>query len=329
MIEDDELNKIKMKTESLKGHKIDKKGAKNMTRMQQIMNFLDSTQMFFLLISSPFIILTPFIIKNVLEIVEDTHKNRPDYEGPKWADFLLLFITLPAIAIGKYLTYRSFVGFYDRNLPQKYQGKIRQVKIEKACENIFKAGYFIAISLYGYFAVIRLLPFDSPVIGNGSWHNYFIDYPYAPFIEATKYYCLLNLSYHTESAIQMIIRPGNDFFEMFCHHTMTFLIISGAYICNYNNIAVLFMLIIDNADIFVGLVRAGIDVLPEKLSFSIYIVLMISWAYTRLYVFVFEMLWIACFSTFKYFSGRLTPHIFMSCMLSVLAILNYYWFFLL
>jgi hypothetical protein len=305
--------------------KIDEK----QTKWRKIINFLDGTQMFFLMISIPFIIIAPYCLKNVYEIVEETKKNRPDYVGPKWADFLWLFITLPLIALGKYLTYRTFIGFYQKKLPQKYQGKIRQHKIEKACDNIFKASYFTAISLYGYFAVVNQLPFDTPVIGNGSWHNYFIDFPYVTFLPATTYYCLLNLSYHTESAIHMVIHPGNDFFEMFCHHTMTFLIISIAYITNYNNIAIPFMLVIDNADIFVGMVRAGIDVLPEKLSFSIYIVLMFSWAYTRLYVFTFEILGVACLHTFKYASGRLTPHYFMTCMLSVLAILNFYWFFLL
>lgn len=216
-----------------------------------------------------------------------------------------------------------------RNLPPKYQGKIRDHKIEKACDNIFKSFYFTCISLYGYFAVVKQLPFESPIIGDGNWHNYFIDFPYTPFLPATTYYCLLNLSYHTESAIHMVLKPGNDFFEMFCHHTMTFLIISIAYITNYNNIAIPFMLFIDNADIFVGLVRAGIDVLPEMVSFLIYCCLMTSWAYTRLYVFPFEIIGKASLTTFQYAEGRLTPHYFMTAMLSVLGILNFYWFFLL
>ena len=94
------------------------------------------------------------------EIVEETRMNRPDYIGPKWSDFLLLFITLPSIALGKWLTYKLFSGFYERNLPQKYQGKMRHHKIEKACENTVKAVYFTLISIYGYYAVILQLPFE-------------------------------------------------------------------------------------------------------------------------------------------------------------------------
>ena len=199
--------------------------------------------------------IAPYCLKNIYEIVETTRAVKPDYEGPKWADFLLLFITLPSIALSKYMCYYMVSGYYERNLPQKYQGEIRQVKIHKGCENIFKAIYFIGISIYGYTQVLIKLPFDSPVFGNGTWDNYFVDYPYTPYLRATTYYCFLNLSYHLESSIQMFFVIRNDFYEMFCHHSMTLLIISIAYITNYNNIAIPFMLIIDFADIFVGLVR--------------------------------------------------------------------------
>lgn len=321
----------KCKTDSTKEQLISGKGKKSLIQIKfdQIMTFLDSTQMFFLLLSIPFIIIAPYCLKNVYEIVEETRVNRPDYIGPKWSDFLLLFITLPSIAFGKWCTVKMFKGLYLRLLPQKYQGKIREHKADKACDNIFKCVYFTAISIYGYYAVVLKLPFETPVIGNGDWHNYFIDFPYTYFLPATTYYCLLNLSYHTEASIQLVLKPGNDFFEMFCHHTMTLLIISIAYITNYNNIAIPFMLVIDNADIFVGLVRIFMDVIPEILSFFIYLSLIASWAYTRLYIFPFEIIGKASLGTFQYASGRMTPHYFMSAMLSVLGILNFYWFALL
>ena len=299
------------------------------TWKQQLLSFLDSTQLFFLLLSIPFVFIAPYWFMNIIAIVEETRQKQPSYVGPKWSDFLLLFITLPSIALGKYIVYICFSGFYERNLPQKHQGKLREQKIRKAWENIFKAAYFTGISLYGYFAVIRQLPFESPVFGNGNWHNYFTNFPYTPFMTATTYYWMLNLSYHTESAIQMFIHPGNDFYEMLCHHIMTLLIISIAYITNYNNIAVPFMLIIDNADIFVGLVRVTIDVAHPAITLTNYVLILVSWGYTRLYIFPFEIIGKASLETFKYAEGRLTPHYFMTAMLSVLGILNFYWYGLL
>lgn len=127
----------------------------------------------------------------------------------------------------------------------------------------------------------------------------------------------------------MFIHPGNDFYEMLCHHIMTLLIISIAYVTNYNNIAVPFMIIIDNADIFVGLIRVVLDVVHPFVLLTIYAMILISWGYTRLYIFPFEIIGKASLETFKYAEGRLTPHYFMTAMLSVLGILNFYWYGLL
>lgn len=245
-----------------------------------VLVYLDGTQMFWLLLSIPFIVIAPYWLKNIYEIVEETKRNKPEYVGPKWSDFCLWFLLLPLIAFGKYLVYFFFAITYERLLPAKYEGEIREIKIEKGCENISKTIYFTAISLYGYYAVLLKLPFESPVMGNGSWHNYFIDFPYTPYLEATTYYCLLNLSYHMETMIQILFKPRNDFFEMFCHHTMTLLIIAIAYITNYNNIAIPFMIIIDNADIFVGIARISMDICSNKpFLLGIYVALMVSFRF--------------------------------------------------
>ena len=140
---------------------------------------------------------------------------------------------------------------------------------------------------------------------------------------------MLNLSYHIESTIMMFIYPGNDFYEMLCHHTMALLIISIGYITNYNNIGVPFLLVIDNADIFVGMIRVVIDVAHSAVTFIIYLLILISWGYTRLYLFPFEIVGKASLQTFKYAEGRLTPHYFITSMFFILWILNIYWYALL
>jgi hypothetical protein len=266
-----------MKSNSSRSDDVTPKGPLVKSRMNLLLKYLDSTQMFFLLLSIPFLIIAPYCLKNIYEIVENTKANNPEYIGPAWSDFLLLFITLPSIALAKYGCYYMFADFYDSRMPEKYQGEIRRIKIEKGCENIFKTVYFTAISLYGYYGILTQFTFDSPVLGNGVWSNYFIDFPYVQFMRGTTYYCMLNLSYHTESAIQMFFQVRNDFYEMLCHHIMTLMLISIAYITNYNNLAIPFMLIIDNADIFIGAIRICVDIAQNKLIvLAVYIPLMVS-----------------------------------------------------
>lgn len=58
---------------------------------------------------------------------------------------------------------------------------------------------------------------------------------------------------------------------------MSIMTIAIAYITNYSNYAVAFMLVIDNADIFVGLIRIFMDIVKSKmLVLTIYLTLMVS-----------------------------------------------------
>lgn len=299
-------------------------------KFKEYLKYLDSTQMFFFLLCMPFLIIAPYCIQNIIQIVEETKRNRPDYVGPAWSDFTLLLYYVPVIYLLKQLTAWCLTDVFERKLPLKYQGDLRHMKIEKMCDNFFKMIYFSAISVYGYFEVVQKLPFTTPLIHEGgTWNNYFKDFPYVPYLPATTYYCLMNLAYHTESTIMTFVKPKNDFYEMLCHHSMTFLIISIAYITNYNNIAIPFMLAFDNSDIFIGLIRVFIDIVPGWCTFFIYIGLMCSWIYTRFYIITFEVVGKASLGTFQYATGRLTPHYFMTGMLSVLCVLNVYWMFLL
>ena len=232
------------------------KPSENSRKVKNFLNLMDNPHFIFLMLCLPFLIVAPYCLKNVYDIVEQTKQSRPDYVGPSWSHFGLMGITLPSIFLGKYLLYLLFSGFYERNLPQKYSGELRMIKIEKGCENIFKTVYFICISIYGYFWVLKELPYSNPLIDEGGlWSNYYINFPYVHFHSACAYYCILNLSYHCESAIQLLTKKRNDFYEMFCHHSLTLLLISIAFICSYNNLAVMIMMVLDQADIFVGLIR--------------------------------------------------------------------------
>ena len=96
---------------------------------------------------------------------------------------------------------------------------------------------------------------------------------------------MLNLSYHSETLLQIFMKPELDFCEMFCHHLMSILTIGIAYITGYNNLAIPFMLIIDFADIFVGLMRIFVDIFKsDVLKLTMFSLLMVSLhAYTKPY----------------------------------------------
>ncbi len=77
---------------------------------------------------------------------------------------------------------------------------------------------------------------------------------------------------------------------MICHHLITCLLIVFSYTANWQTVGVVVMLVMDNADIFIGIIRTFMDILPDVCSLFMWVALMSSWIYTRIYVFSFDIL---------------------------------------
>ena len=106
-----------------------------------------------------------------------------------------------------------------------------------------------------------------------------------------QYYYLISFAYHLESTIDhLLARPKNDFYEMICHHVITCLLIIFSYTANWQTVGVVVMLVMDNADIFIGLIRTFMDLVPDWLAMLMWVGLMTSWVYSRIYVFSLDIL---------------------------------------
>ena len=93
------------------------------------------------------------------------------------------------------------------------------------------------------------------MLGNGDPLRMFSNLPFPEIKTSMKYYYLISMAYHVESTIDHpLARPKNDFYEMLMHHTLTILLIGFSWTSGFQQIGVVVMLVMDNADIFVGLV---------------------------------------------------------------------------
>jgi hypothetical protein len=218
--------------------------------------------------------------------------DQPGLQIPRLSDFWYSLAMIPIISLAKYLIQKATIGFYERNLPAKYIGTIREDKIDKCTKNIFKFFYFSASSLFCYCYVLPDLESFSELLGgNGQFSKVMLDYPYTQRTPAFKFYYLFECAYHIESTVEHLVsRPKNDFYEMICHHFSTVLLIVFSYCSNLTNIGVHVMLIMDNADIPIGVMRAIMDLSGTMGILSVYTVLMSSWCYTRFYVFYHNVL---------------------------------------
>jgi len=98
------------------------------------------------------------------------------------------------------------------------------------------------------------------------------------------------LGYHCESTLAMFVRkPQNDFFEMCLHHVLTIPLIAYAYVGRYGPTILIITLIIDNSDIWIGLIRGVMDLVNKAVTVIILILLLTSWIYFRIFLMFTEV----------------------------------------
>jgi ceramide synthetase len=76
-----------------------------------------------------------------------------------------------------------------------------------------------------------------------------------------------------------------DFLEMMLHHSVTVLLMSFAYICNYVRIGMIVLVLHDFGDIFSYLIKIVVDTSNTSLKVGSYILLLLSWGGSRLILF--------------------------------------------
>ena len=115
--------------------------------------------------------------------------------------------------------------------------------------------------------------------------------------------------------------------EMLLHHVMTVFLIGCSYMMNYMNVSLVILFCHDVSDFTGYISKTLVDTNFGKLVFTSYLVLMIAWAYTRLYVFPTQLIFYATYGNDHY--DEIHGMGILGAMLHVLAILHVYWYLLL
>ena len=112
-----------------------------------------------------------------------------------------------------------------------------------------------------------------------------------------KMYTLVTMGYHVGGLItHMMSRDkANDFLEMALHHFVAFYLFFGYYFSNAWEIGMTIAFLHDIADVTTNLVKAVSNTNYTKTSVFIFLVNMILWGWTRLYVLPYEMIYDAIY----------------------------------
>ena len=292
---------------------------------------LSTSQLIFMIFLLPIFLLVPQVLQLVSSVVENRKLDNPSYRWPDYTDFYITLAAIPCVTLAKRVVAMAFSGYYEKNLPAKYTGKARQIKIDKCVKGVLKVLYFSGVQVYGFLYVLSEQPYHAPTLfGTKSWAFIYKNYPYFEITPHMKFFYMVGLSYHVESWLeQMLSPPKSDFAEMFLHHLLTTSLMVGSYLTNTVNCGIVVMMILDHADIWIGFVRVVADVGSMGTIVFTFFGVLTSWFYTRIYVFPFEVVKYAAFDQWALSDGTGWINLVFGTFLLVLQVLNVHWFLLL
>ncbi|KAG3090446.1 hypothetical protein PI124_g10256 [Phytophthora idaei] len=201
-------------------------------------------------------------------------------------------------------------------------------RVERFATVLFKFMYFAGITVAGYY-VMRDETWFPPVLGGkGVIREAYLILHEAPG-SALKYYYFVQLGYHFHSLLYMLFFSPirNDFIEMLLHHLVTIILIGGSYLANYCAMGALVTFTHDIGDVTGYAIKSVVDTGNTPLIVAMYVVLLVSWGYTRLYVYPFHLIYNAIFVI-----PEANPHvvgIFLhpgNTLLCMLVVLHVYWY---
>ncbi|KAG7384404.1 Ceramide synthase 6 [Phytophthora boehmeriae] len=206
--------------------------------------------------------------------------------------------------------------------------RLREDRVDRFATVLFKFTYFMGITVAGYY-VMRGEKWLPPVLGGDGVIREAYLMLHEPPSTSLKYYYFVQLGYHFHSLLFMLFFSPirNDFIEMLLHHLVTIILIGGSYLANYAAMGALVAFTHDIGDVTGYAIKSVVDTGNTPLIGFMYIVLLISWGYTRLYVYPFHLIYNAIFVI-----PEANPHvvgIFIhpgNALLCMLVVLHVYWY---
>ncbi|KAI8981591.1 TLC domain-containing protein [Mycotypha africana] len=132
--------------------------------------------------------------------------------------------------------------------------------------------------------------FGIYVMYNSPWwfdSTYFWrDYPVTDYTKSFKYYYLIQFAFWLQQIyVLQIEAPRKDYRELVLHHINTLLLVSLSYGCNFTRVGNAVFVCMDLPDAFLAFAKALNYVVPGVICNTAFCFMVISWMYTRVYLY--------------------------------------------
>ncbi|DAZ93284.1 TPA: LOW QUALITY PROTEIN: hypothetical protein N0F65_001123 [Lagenidium giganteum] len=276
------------------------------------------------------LLLVPTFIGQAIGVVQMREASKELFETnpdmPQYRDLLIGMAWALVIVACRYVVTKAFRPLGRLVLSPKK--RVIEDRVERFSTVLFKLLYFVGITSFGFWFMRGEPWFSSALGGVGEVANAFRTLLTPPSF-AVKHYFLLQLGYHTHSLLYMIFLSPirNDFIEMLLHHVATIFLIGASYLSNYISIGVLIVFTHDIGDVTGYAIKAVIDCDITPLTVGMYALLLVSWAYSRLYVFPVYLIGGSLYELPLIYPAMSKSLVYSSnVMLWMLQLLHIYWY---
>ncbi|TDH67484.1 hypothetical protein CCR75_008570 [Bremia lactucae] len=276
------------------------------------------------------LLLAPILVLELNGVFHERNTSEAFLSGtpgmPQYTDLLLSGVISSALIAVRFASANIFASLARVVLSPKK--RLVKDRVDRFASVLFKLIYFVSITIVGFFVMQNEAWFPEYLGGKGSAIKTLLALSKAPPY-ALKIYFLVQLGYHLHSLIFMIAFSTirNDFVEMLLHHVATILLMSGSYLSNYVAFGALVLFTHDIGDVFGYGIKSIVDTGNTPLVAMMYLLLLASWGYTRLYVLPYHLI----FSAVVVVSQDIIDGTFakpMIAMLCMLMVLHVYWYIL-
>jgi hypothetical protein len=170
---------------------------------------------------------------------------------------------------------------------RKFSEKVRSVKLERFGSVVAKTLFFIVSVVCGYYLLKDTAWLPPTLGGNGSKLHFWVDdYPFQSYNVNLKYYVLIQGGYQLQVFVYEMFQTHRiDLIEMVLHYCVVTLLIFFGYLLNYVRVAAVVLFCHNISDLLAYACKVFVDTPYKTLTVSLYVLLLVAWAYTRFYFF--------------------------------------------
>lgn len=207
--------------------------------------------------------------------------------------------------------------------------KEREMRSKKAAKGFYKCCYFMFSVSWGYYVLKDTNYLPRSLGGSGDIVNSWIDVEAPTHVPGLKMYGLVTMGYHVGGLVSHTLfeMHRKDYIEMMLHHIVAFYLFFGYYMANVWEIGTVIAFLHDIADITTSLCVALSETRYQIPTLLIFLSNLAIWAWTRLYVLPFEMIYHGIVVNAPAFNKPLCLPGFVY-LLSCMVMLHAYWFYL-